>query len=96
MVEKINQRLGASTPQTTKADPTATSRPQETASQVFKGKTDLTISRTPDSGGCQGFGESDRKTTQGSESTMKFMQGSLWNRGFLGKSDTLNKAEKKK
>ena len=27
---------------------------------------------------------------------MKFMQGSLWNRGFLGKSDTLNKAGKKK
>ena len=73
------------------------SRPQETASQVFKGRTGLAISRTPDSDGCQGFGESDRETTQGgSESTMKFMQGSLWNRGFLSKSDTLNKAGEKK
>ena len=73
------------------------SRPQETASQVVKGRTGLTIDRTPDSDGCQGFDESDRKTTQGgSESTMKFMQGSLWNRGFLSKSDTLNKAGEKK
>ena len=31
-----------------------------------------------------------------SEIAMKLMQGSLWNRGFLGKGDTLNKAEGKK
>ena len=93
-------RLGGSTPQTAKADPAASSRSQETASQVFKGKKipkrSVAFQIQMDAKALANRIAKQHKRPVCSEITMKFIQGSLWSGGFLGKGDTLNKTKGKK